>query len=32
VLAGEVLRKFGGDSLPELLRNYRGYLDQLQEP
>jgi chorismate synthase len=30
VLAGEVLRKFGGDSLPELLRNHRGYLDQLQ--
>jgi chorismate synthase len=30
VLAGEVLRKFGGDSLPELVRNHRGYLDQLQ--
>src|SRR5204862_3575354 len=30
VLAGEVLRKFGGDSLPELLRNYQGYLAQLQ--
>jgi chorismate synthase len=30
VMAGEVLRKFGGDSLPELLRNHRGYLDQLQ--
>jgi chorismate synthase len=30
VLAGEALRKFGGDSLPELLRNHRGYLDQLQ--
>ena len=30
VLAGEVLRKFGGDSLPELLRNHQGYLDQLQ--
>jgi len=29
VLANEVLRKFGGDSLPELLRNHRGYLDQL---
>src|SRR5438105_12115299 len=29
VLAGEVLRKFGGDSLPELLRNHQGYLDQL---
>jgi len=32
VLAGEVLRKFGGDSLPELLRNYQGYLGQLQTP
>jgi len=31
VLAGEALRKFGGDSLPELLRNHRGYLDQLRE-
>jgi len=30
VLAGEVLRKFGGDSLPELLRNHQGYLAQLQ--
>jgi chorismate synthase len=30
VLAGEVLRKFGGDSLPELLRNYQGYLGQLR--
>jgi chorismate synthase len=29
VLANEVLRKFGGDSLPELLRNHQGYLDQL---
>jgi chorismate synthase len=32
VLAGEALRKFGGDSLPELLRNHRGYVDQLQAP
>ena len=24
------LRKFGGDSLPELLRNHQGYLDQLK--
>ncbi|HEV7862892.1 MAG TPA: chorismate synthase [Acidimicrobiia bacterium] len=32
VLAGEALRKFGGDSLPELVRNHRGYLDQLQSP
>jgi chorismate synthase len=30
VLAGEVLRKFGGDSLPELLRNHQGYLAQLR--
>jgi chorismate synthase len=30
VLAGEVLRKFGGDSLPELLRNHQGYLDSLR--
>jgi chorismate synthase len=30
VLAGEALRKFGGDSLPELLRNHRGYLEQLR--
>ena len=29
VLANEALRKFGGDSLPELVRNHRGYLDQL---
>ena len=27
VLAQEVVRKFGGDSLDELLRNHRGYLD-----
>jgi chorismate synthase len=32
VLANEALRKFGGDSLPELLRNHQGYLDQLQQP
>jgi chorismate synthase len=32
VLANEALRKFGGDSLPELLRNHRGYLEQLREP
>jgi chorismate synthase len=30
VLAGEALRKFGGDSLPEVLRNHRGYLDSLR--
>jgi chorismate synthase len=29
VLAGEALRKFGGDSLPEFVRNHRGYLDTL---
>lgn len=30
VLASEALRKFGGDSLPELLRNHRAYLDTLR--
>jgi chorismate synthase len=30
VLAAEALRKFGGDSLPEVLRNHRGYLDSLR--
>jgi chorismate synthase len=30
VLAGEVLRKFGGDSMPEILRNHQSYLDQLR--
>lgn len=29
-LAGAALNKFGGDSMPELLRNYRGYLEQLE--
>jgi chorismate synthase len=29
VLAGEVLRKFGGDSVEEVRRNHRGYLDAL---
>lgn len=29
VLAGEAMRKFGGDSMPEVLRNHRSYLDQL---
>lgn len=32
VLAGECLRKFGGDSMAELERNHRSYLDHLQEP
>ena len=32
VLANEALRKFGGDSLPEVVRNHRGYLDQLGAP
>jgi chorismate synthase len=32
VLAGEALRKFGGDSLPEVLRNHRAYLESLQAP
>ena len=31
VLANEVLRKFGGDSLPELLRNHQGYLAALRD-
>ena len=29
VLAGEALRKFGGDSLHEFVRNHRGYADTL---
>ena len=29
VLAAEALRKFGGDSLPEFVRNHRGYADTL---
>jgi len=31
VLANEALRKFGGDSLPELLRNHQGYLAALRD-
>jgi chorismate synthase len=31
VLAGEALRKFGGDSLAEVLRNRDGYLSSLRE-
>ncbi|OLD62987.1 MAG: chorismate synthase [Acidobacteria bacterium 13_1_40CM_2_68_5] len=31
VLAEAVLEKFGGDSLKEITRNYRGYLRQLEE-
>ncbi|HEX6393936.1 MAG TPA: chorismate synthase [Acidimicrobiales bacterium] len=30
VLAGEALRKFGGDSMPEVLRNHESYLDHLR--
>jgi chorismate synthase len=30
VLAGEVMRKFGGDSLTELRRNHRAYVDALR--
>ena len=30
VLAGEALRKFGGDSLDELIRNRDGYLASLR--
>jgi len=29
VLAGEALRKFGGDSMPEVLRNHASYLQSL---
>jgi chorismate synthase len=29
VIAGEALRKFGGDSMTEVLRNHRSYLDSL---
>ena len=29
VLADAVLEKFGGDSVPEVVRNLRGYLDNL---
>jgi chorismate synthase len=32
VLAQACLEKFGGDSLEELLRNYRGYLAQISRP
>jgi len=31
VLADEVLRKFGGDSMRELVRNHQGFLAQVQE-
>lgn len=31
VLANAVLEKFGGDSVPELLRNVRGYVDRIRE-
>ena len=30
VLAGEALRKFGGDSMQEVLRNHDSYLDQIR--
>jgi chorismate synthase len=29
VLADAMAEKFGGDSLPEMRRNYDGYLDQI---
>ena len=32
VLAGEALRKFGGDSMAEVLRNRDGYLKALHDP
>jgi chorismate synthase len=31
VLADEVMRKFGGDSVAELLRNHRAYVDSLRD-
>lgn len=31
VLAGEALRKFGGDSMVEVLRNHRSYLEQIHQ-
>ncbi len=31
VLANAFLEKFGGDSLPEIRRNYSGYLDSLEQ-
>ncbi len=31
VLAGEVVRKFGGDSLAELTRNHRSYVESLRD-
>jgi chorismate synthase len=31
VLANEVLRKFGGDSIGELMRNHRAYVQQVRE-
>ena len=30
VLGNAFLEKFGGDSIPETMRNYKGYLDQLK--
>jgi chorismate synthase len=32
VVAGEALRKFGGDSMAEVLRNHAAYLETLQSP
>jgi chorismate synthase len=30
VLAGAMIEKFGGDSMPEVQRNYQGYLEQVK--
>ena len=30
IVAGEALRKFGGDSMSEVLRNHAGYLETLR--
>ena len=29
--AGAMIEKFGGDSLQEMLRNYKGYLEQIRK-
>jgi len=31
VLAAEAMRKFGGDSVAELVRNHRGFVDSLRD-
>jgi chorismate synthase len=31
ILAGSALEKFGGDSITETVRNFRGYCEQLKQ-